>query len=539
MRFETSPHLRMSQQTKLAPRMIQAMEILQLPSQELRERIEQELEENPALELSEIDDEGREGTSPSDSAPSDGIDGSASGVDRHREAPDDRSGMNEGEQRDQREERERPLEISEDGASFEMAREFERNYGEGLDHDDAPRLRRAVEDGAGDRKLEAMANTPGRAETLVESLDRQWALAEVPERLAAVGRLLITYADEDGLLGADLSTIAAQSEDAPGGPFTVEQLLEALTVAQAFLEPPGILARNRRECLLIQIGARLAGVLEAPAPDEIPAWHDAEFLLRDHYNDLLANRVPHIVETSAITPERIAQAKIVLRRLSLSPGSELSTRRERHIVPDVIVDYDPERDEYVPTLADGAVPSLRIAEQYRKMVKDRRADRATRHYLSERLRNATWLIDAVEQRQATLLRVVTAVISRQREWFDLGPEHLRPLPMGEIADQLGVHVATVSRAVSGKWLSTPRGIVELRRFFSGGVETRDGEAMSFEAIRTLIKEIVEAEDRSKPLSDQAITTALTERGVKIARRTVVKYRDQLGIPAAKLRRVHS
>jgi len=536
MRFETSPHLRMSQQTKLAPRMIQAMEILQLPAQELRERIEQELEENPALELAELDDDQREQDSESDD------DIAKSGTDDSSPVgSSDAATRDERGERDARDERERPLEIAEDGASFEKAREFERSYGEDDDRDnrdDGPRTRRTADEGAGDRKIEAMANTPDRAETLVDSLVRQWRLAEVPEHMALVGRHLIAYADDDGLLGADLATIAEQSHDASGGPFTIEQLESALPVAQAFLEPPGILARDRRECLLIQIGARLAGVLDAPDPADVPAWRDADLLLREHYDDLLGNRVPHIVETGKITAERIAHAKAALRRLTLSPGSDLSAQRERHIFPDVIVEYDPEKDEYTPLLADGAVPSLRIAEQYRQMVKDRRADKATRQYLSERLRNANWLIDAVEQRQATLLRVVTAVISRQREWFDFGPEHLRPLPMGEVADQLGVHVATVSRAVSGKWLSTPRGLIELRRFFSGGVETRDGDSMSFEAIRTLVKEIVEAEDRSKPLSDQAIAENLIERGVKIARRTVVKYRDQLGIPAAKLRKVH-
>lgn len=516
MRFETSPHLRMSQQQRLAPRLIQAMEILQLPSQELRERIEQSLQENPALELNEGGDER---TQAEDAAALDASE---------NEAEEARTG----------DPSERPLKIAEDGASFELAREFERSYGEGEDHDDAPRRRTRSDDGAGDRKIEAMANAPGRAETLVESLERQWALAEVPEHLAAVGRHLITYADDDGLLGADLPMIAAQSAEAPGGPFTEDQLAEALRVAQAFLEPPGILARDRRESLLLQIGARLAGVPEPPDPADVPAWRDAEFLLTEHYEELLENRVPKIVESGEIDRTRIAAAKALLRRLSLSPGSDLVSRSERPIAADIVVEYDTERDDYICTLADGTVPSLRIAEQYRQMVKDRRADRETRRYLSERLRSAKWLIDAVEQRQATLLRVVTAVVSRQREWFDFGPEHLRPLPMGDIADQLGIHVATVSRAVAGKWLSTPRGLVELRRFFSGGVETSGGESMSFEAIRTLVREIVDAEDKRSPLPDDAIAEQLKERGVRIARRTVVKYRDQLGIPAAKLRKVH-
>lgn len=522
MRFETSQHARLSQQTKLAPRMIQAMEILQLPAQELRDRLEQELERNPALELAEADSDDGTGDGPSTG----GGDDAASAEGGADGASDAASG----------DPSERPLRVSEDGENFELAREFERHYADG-DDEGAPR-RRVRDDGAGDRKLEAMANTPDRAEGLAESLQRQWALAEVDPVMALLGRRLIEYVGEDGLLGADLGTIAAQSDEAEGGPFTVEQLVPALTAAQAFLEPPGILARDRRECLLLQVQARLAGVPEPPDPEELQAWRDAQRLLEKHYQDLLANRIPRIVDEGELDRERIAAAKGVLRRLTLNPGAELSTTTERPIVPDIVVEYDAERDDYVASLADGTVPSLRIAEQYRRMVKDRTVDRSTRRYLSERLRSGVWLIDAVEQRQAMLLRVAQAVVSRQRDWFDQGPEMLRPLPMGDIADQVGVHVATVSRAVAGKWMSTPRGLVELRRFFGGGLETEDG-SLSFEAVRTMLREIVNKEDRRHPLADEAIASALRERGVSIARRTVVKYREQMGIPAAKLRKEHS
>ncbi|MBM4112409.1 MAG: RNA polymerase factor sigma-54 [Phycisphaerae bacterium] len=523
MRFETSQHARLSQQMKLAPRMIQAMEILQLPAQELRERLEQELERNPTLELDEPGSADAGGAADEEETAT-GADG-ASGAESRRDG--------EGSSPDASE---KPLRVSEDGENFELAREFERNYGDS-DDDRAPRVRMR-DDGAGDRKLEAMANTPDRAESLAESLQRQWRLAEVDESMQLVGRRLIEYVEEDGLLGADLSTIAAQSDDAPGGPFTVEQLSAALTAAQAFLEPPGILARDRRECLLLQVQARLAGVPEPPDPVDLQAWRDAERLLDKHYSDLLANRIPRIEQESEIDRERIAAAKEILRRLTLNPGAELSNVTERPITPDLVVEYDAERDEYVASLADGTVPSLRVAEQYRRMVKDRAVEKSTRQYLSERLRGAGWLIDAVEQRQAMLLRVAQAVVARQRDWFDQGPELLRPLPMGEIADQLGVHVATISRAVAGKWMSTPRGLVELRRFFGGGLETEGGGSLSFEAVRTRLREIVDAEDRRHPLSDESIAAALREKGISIARRTVVKYREQLGIPAAKLRKQH-
>ena len=304
-----------------------------------------------------------------------------------------------------------------------------------------------------------LPNTPDRAEGLAESLLRQWLLAEVPPEVAAAGRLLIEYVDQDGLLGADLPTIAMQASDRPDGPWTEARLAAVLPVVQAFLEPPGILARDRRESLSIQLQARLAGVPEPVPEEELQAWRDAVRLVADHFMDLLANRVPHIQEASGLSVARINAAKGVLRRLSLNPGRELVVREERPIVPDVVVEHDAEHDTYAATLADGTVPPLRIAEQYQKLLKDRKTDRGTRDFLSDRLRSAQWLIDAVQQRQSTLLRVVNAVIARQREWFDLGPEYLKPLPMGDVADQLGIHVATVSRAVAGKWMATPRGLV--------------------------------------------------------------------------------
>lgn len=515
MRFETSQHIRMGQQMKLAPRMIQSMEILQLPALELQERIDQELERNPVLELAEPE------------APD------------ASEAPEGAERGAAEEETDAAPERPAPLEVGESGADFERARELERAYGDFLDTESAPRREERRDDGERDRKMDAMANTPDRAEGLAESLLRQWLLAEVPPEVAAAGRLLIEYVDQDGLLGADLPTIAMQASDRPDGPWTEARLAAVLPVVQAFLEPPGILARDRRESLSIQLQARLAGVPEPVPEEELQAWRDAVRLVADHFMDLLANRVPHIQEASGLSVARINAAKGVLRRLSLNPGRELVVREERPIVPDVVVEHDAEHDTYAATLADGTVPPLRIAEQYQKLLKDRKTDRGTRDFLSDRLRSAQWLIDAVQQRQSTLLRVVNAVIARQREWFDLGPEHLKPLPMGDVADQLGIHVATVSRAVAGKWMATPRGLVELRRFFTGGLETADGGGMSFEAVRTLLREVVEGEDKSRPLSDEAIATRLRERGVEIARRTVVKYREQLGIPAARLRRVHA
>jgi RNA polymerase sigma-54 factor len=172
------------------------------------------------------------------------------------------------------------------------------------------------------------------------------------------------------------------------------------------------------------------------------------------------------------------------------------------------------------------------------MSRDRSVDKPTREFATRNVRNAHWLIDSINQRKSTVLRVVGVVLARQRDFLDHGPQHLKPLPMIEVADQLGIHVGPVSRAVADKWLQTPRGMVPLRMFFTGGTETESGENLSWEAVKAKLKEIVDAEDKSEPLSDSALAAELKKNGIDIARRTVVKYRQQLEIPPARRRKVY-
>jgi RNA polymerase sigma-54 factor len=200
------------------------------------------------------------------------------------------------------------------------------------------------------------------------------------------------------------------------------------------------------------------------------------------------------------------------------------------------VEYDDDKDEYFAYLTDGRIPNLRVNREYARMARDRSVPKNERDFLKTSLSNAQWLIDAVQQRRQTLLRVINVVVAAQRDFFDQGPQALRPLPMTQVADQLGIHVATVSRAVAGKHIQTPRGIFPLRKFFSGGLQTEGGEDVSWEAVRAAMQEVVDAEDKSKPLSDEAIADAMKARGIDIARRTVAKYRGQLDIPPARLRK---
>jgi RNA polymerase sigma-54 factor len=503
VRFETSQKLRTGQSLRLAPRMIQSMEVLQMPLAQLQERVEQELERNVALEQVEP----QSGDAPPVSS---------------EDPPED-------------EPVERPLTVGERGEDFERARAFERELEDSPWHRPS---RRGDDDGSA--KMEMLAGTPARRERLGEQLKRQWEMAEVPERVLAAGRLLVDFIDDDGLLSADLATIALQGGSVEGGPFTEAELAAALPQVQLWLEPAGVAARDIRESLQLQLESRLDPHRwsEPPSAADREAIGDAITMVRDHYEDLLENRLPRIAQRSGLSLERVEAAKERLRRLTTSPGRDLVDDEPAIVIPDAMVEYDAEGDRYVAALCDGPVPPLRVSPTYAAMAERPGVDPATRGFLQEGMRAATWLIDAITQRRTTLLRVVEVVLERQRDWFDQGPGHLRPLPMADVAEVLGVHVATVSRAVSGKWLQTPRGLVELRRFFTGGTETEDGTSVSWEAVRTMLQEEVEAEDKAHPLSDEALAARLKSRGVTIARRTVVKYREQMGIPPARRRRRH-
>lgn len=561
MRFETSQHMKLGQQMKLAPRMIQSMEILQMPLAELEDRIEQELESNATLELVEGD--------PNSDAPAG--DSTAEG-----DADDEGFGDADGGEASEGEESgegallsesvegdEAPVNVDSGSAKddFERLDSFEDTNPDAAENEFSasdyshermgeqeyqPRERY---DGETDAKSEAMAATPARAASLVDQLRGQWALTEVREDLRPLGEVLISFLDDDGYLRTELASIAERAtvgdpKEAAGGTVifavrpTVEQLEEALSAVQLLLEPAGIAARTPRECLLLQLDA-----LEDEAQDI--GWPRATLvaartLVEHHLDDLLQNRLPRVAEKTGLTLGEIKEAMTLMRRLSLAPGRRLVSDDAKPIIPDAIVEYDGDQDRYIAYLNDRSIPSLRINEEYARLAKDKGMERKDRDFIKTNLGNAQWLIEAVEQRKRTLLRVVRAVVDAQRDFFDFGPQALKPLPMTQVAEQLGIHVATVSRAVAEKHLATPRGIVPLRKFFSGGLQTTgesgEGESMAWDAIKVALKEVIDAEDKASPLSDETLVDELKKRGIEIARRTVAKYRDQIGIPTARLRK---
>jgi RNA polymerase sigma-54 factor len=493
------------QRQLLTPRMIQSMEILQLPLALLEERIEQELQSNPVLEMSEGESE--PGVIP----------------DGDPDRPEPAAEYAEGE---------KALVVKEDSGHAEDFDRLER-ISEYLENEEwsggaSSNFRATASyDGERDKKMDAMANTAARGGTLQEHLLGQWAFIECPVPVRRAGEAIINYFDAEGYLRTEFETIIKESKR----PLKTEDLSEALRLVQT-MDPPGVGARNLKECLLIQLTA-----LEADA--DLAEGHDFELeraLINDHLKDLEMNRLPQICKKLGCDMEELNGARRRLARLHPFPGKQIGGDDAPPVIPDAIIYYDEETDRYEIDMANDPAPNLFISGMYRKWLKDKSKDKKTREFLANNVRNARWLLESIEQRKSTIMRVIRAVVDAQRDFFDKGPEHLKPLPMIQVADQLGIHVATVSRAVNQKWIQTPRGVFPLRRFFSGGTTSAEGEEMSWDAVKEKLKAIIDAEDKHNPLNDDEIVIKLKEQGIDLARRTVAKYRKILNIPTARQRR---
>jgi len=502
--------MRMDQRMKLDPRMIQSMEILQMPTPALEERIEQELASNPTLEIAQAGDDADTLQAEQEQAQRDDAEG-------EREMVVDDKGKDHNEAAD----------------DFERLSNLSEQYGESWDLNTSDSgtdfARRQVSASAGERdgKLDAMANTAARGASLYDQLLDQWHLSEVPDDIAELGEFLIGYIDADGYLRTPVQDLLPE---APPGT-TPEGIKQAIDELQKALEPQGLAARDFRECLLLQIDAK-----QAEEPD-----HDLSLprlLVDQHLNDIEANRYPKIAKATGKTIEQLQQAVLSLRQFHPHPGRLLASDEVRTITPDAVIDFDEQQDAYTATLTNGRLPTLTISSDYQDMAKDKDADKKTREFVNKNLSSARWLIDAINQRNNTLLRVIGVVVQAQRDYFDQGPQALRPLPMTTVADQLGIHVATVSRAVSEKYLQTPRGILPLRMFFSGGTESEGGESMAWGAVQAKLKEVIDAEDKKNPMTDDELVAAMKDQGIDIARRTVAKYRKLMNIAPARQRRAY-
>ena len=354
-----------------------------------------------------------------------------------------------------------------------------------------------------------------KAPTLQQHLLEQMNGSEMSAQDRGIALVVIGNIDDQGYLRATTGEIASQAgcreEEA-------EKVIESV---QGF-DPAGVGARSLSECLFIQLGRG-------------GRQYSLESRIVQHYLEELSRRkLPEIAKLCHVSLGDVQNAAEAIAKLEPRPGRQFSSDEEQTILPDVVVERD--GDDYTVSLNDDEIPSIRIGDRYKDMLSQSAGDREVRDYLREKIRGGRFFIRCVQQRQQTLLNIAREIVARQRDFFDLGPAHLRPMTMSNVAQAVGVHETTVSRAVSGKYLTSSRGLFELKYFFTSGYTTSDGESVSNESVRQAIAEIVRAEDSRHPLSDQDIVATLSERGVPIARRTVAKYREQIGILPSHLRK---
>ncbi len=490
--------IRIRQEHVLAPRMIQSMEVLQLSITELQAKIEESLQENPFLELEETLGETAE-VAPTEFNP------------------------------------DAPLKHDETGdLEFKRLEELNRDWDDHFNEEH--RGSRASLEEQGDRKLEAMANMPDRPPSLQDHLADQLGELELEEDVRQLARHICSFVDRTGYLGAreraseddekdtfrtvTLEEIASLYDQST----TADDVEDTLVHVVQKLEPPGVGARDLKECLLMQV------------PPEAPRGDALRVLIRDHLEDVAYNRIPVIQKATRFDIQTIQDAIAAIHHLDPKPGLKFSDSGTQYVMPDVIVERADDND-YTVRLTDEWVPRIRVTKRIFDLCKRQDLADDVQKKLQQKLQSAEWLVSAVEQRRNTLMRVTKAIIDHQRAFLDFGPEHIQPLKMQQIADQVKVHVTTVSRAVDDKWVQTPRGVFPLKRFFGGGkANNQTGEDVAYEVMKQKLLELVSNEDKSSPLSDEELVTLLKADGYPVARRTVTKYRKMLNIPSSRQRK---
>ncbi|MXW56136.1 MAG: RNA polymerase factor sigma-54, partial [Gemmatimonadales bacterium] len=368
----------------------------------------------------------------------------------------------------------------------------------------------------GDR--EYFAPAAAAAQTLWDHLHEQLHLLRLGERELLIGEEIIGNVDRDGFLSCSLDRIVEALRDRPedrrAGAETVSRadVEEMLARIQSF-EPSGVAARDLRETLLLQLRDRgREGSL-------------AHGIVDGHFDDLANRRWLELAKEYGIEPREVQAAADEIAKLDPKPGLRYADASESYVIPDLTVEKVEER--YRVSHADTSLPRLKLSPVYRDVAADRaQFEGENKVFISERLNSARWLIQAIEQRRQTMLKVMDFIVERQHDFFEKGVEHLRPLTLRDVAKHIEMHESTVSRVTNGKYVQTPRGLYPLKFFFSGGYSTLGGEDLSSEGVRARIRKLVAEEDPTAPLSDHEITARLQEAGVRIARRTVAKYRDR-------------
>jgi RNA polymerase sigma-54 factor len=352
--------------------------------------------------------------------------------------------------------------------------------------------------------------------SLFDHLMTQLGCTKLDEKLKEIGSYIIGNINDAGFLTVSVEDMAAELK------VEAESVQDVLKVIKTF-DPTGIGSRDLRECLLAQLDEQgLQGSL---------AW----IIIDQHLKNLENKSIMQLSKMLSTTPEKIDQALKVIRTLSPRPATGRFSRAATPIVPDLIVDKIGE--ELMIFHNDKNLPQLRINQSYRNLIRrGTTAPEQTKIYIKEKLEQARWLINAINQRRSTMINVMQSIVEEQREFFENGESFLKPLTMEQIADKVGMNVATISRVASGKYVQTPMGMFEIKYFFNTGVTTDSGDDLPKRVVKVKIDEIIKAENPATPYSDQELAKLLTKQGIQLARRTVTKYREELGVKAARYRK---
>lgn len=485
---------KMALQQVLAPQLQQSLALLQAPVLELKALVEQELQQNPVLEEEYPVDRGPDGKSQRDRE-----------VERAdpAEPPSDVKfdPATDGETK-----------VADDfQAEFERLVQMDQEWREYFSEANVPLRGREEEE----ERRKYMLDSLVAGTSLQEHLIEQVRLSELPEDRYPIAESIIGNIDDNGYLRASVDELAFATN------VPADQVAEVLKVIQSF-NPPGVGARDLRECLMLQLE-------RADRKDTL------EYRIISEHMELLGKRrFPEIARALGCTVEDVQAAWQRITQLEPRPGRDFSHDDNIYVVPEVFVRKV--GDEYVVSANEDAIPHLRISNTYKDLMARPDSSAEVRNYIRERIRAGKFLIKSLQQRQETILNIAREIVKRQREFMEHGRSHLKPMTMAQIAEAVGVHETTVSRAVSGKYIDTPQGVFEMKSFFTSGLSTANGVGVSNASVKELINEMVANEDKKQPLSDEEIVKRLGEKGIMIARRTVAKYRSELNILPSHLRK---
>ena len=494
---------RMALAQVLAPQLQQSLALLQAPTLELQALVQQELEQNPLLEEATASEMQQE------KADSDGEAAQSEAVIAAdpAEPPADVTF-------DPATEKETKDPVDDFQAEFEKLTQMDQDW---RDHFAATNVaqRSSQED---DEKREFMFNSLTQGTSLQENLIGQVRVSELNNGEVSIAEMIIGNIDDYGYLKSTVEELAMTTSVEP------ERIEKVLSVIQSF-HPPGVGCRDLRECLMLQLERK-------------KLKHTLEYkIVNECFDALSKRRIPEIARVLGRELDEIQEALQRIANLEPRPGRQFLPDNDIYVVPEVFVEKSDD-GEFVVSTNNDHIPHLRISNHYKDLMAQANSSTEVRNYIREKIRAGKFLIKSLHQRQSTILNIGKEIVKRQREFMEKGTAHLKPLTMVQVAEVVGVHETTVSRAVSGKYMKTPYGVFEMKYFFTSGLQTSGGEAMSNTSVKEMIEEIFGKEDQTKPLSDQEVVTMLQAKGIQIARRTVAKYRMELGILPSNLRKVY-